>query len=473
MAAANPELGLPEAAELTVLMQEALQVCGYDEASTNWLIAYGLESPYEVKKFKKAELHDLHKMIVRHPPAGVTSSLLKMRNIITYKFWIEECIRTNYDPCRTVFTEDELETYTAIAEEYDEQVELMSSISVDRPEPMKKMGGWTKFKERFTTYLSQVMGAARIPLDYVVRQIEELDPDIPMSPDAFDDHPSYLYSMTLLTGTHFRLDNRTVYQALKRCIVDGEAYTYIKKYNKKENGRDAWLALFKQCEGLSSVTIKKNQAYAQLRDVKFMGVGRKYTLEDYTRAHESAHNDLIECNEEPAESKKVNDYLAGIKDPALDTFKSVIYGDAEKMASFDEASSYMLTSLATKSAAEVKSDRRNVSAVSTGSLPDDFKLEDKYYPKAIFSKMSDEQKAQLAAWGKKKKQGRKSNKPDKRVIKALKRRIKKLERKRAAAASDDESSSSEEEERDNAGQQFGRGVHVDKKKSKKKKKNGD
>lgn len=447
-------------------MNAALERCGFDANSATWLVTYGVQSAEELRRFSDTELTDLHKTIIRNPPPNVSSTIPRMRNVMVFKFWIDECMRTDYDPDPASFSVEELELYARLYHEYQQRVTMVSNVSIDAPEPMRKMAGWPKFKERFLTYLSQVFGMARTQLRYVVRPEEDMSSTL-QEVEAYDSHDDYLFEATVLHGVHFDVDNKTVYQALKRGILDGEAAVYLKRFDKTQNGRGAYFALLDQCEGKSSFTIRKNKAYGTLREVKFNGVGRKYTLEDYTHAHKSAHTELFECGEEPNESKKVNDYLNGISDPSLEPFKGAIYADDSKMESFAETSTYLLNCLATKKAAETKDHRSISAATTTGSgLPAGFKLEDKFYKPEIFNKLSKEQKDQLKVWSAARKQSRKQR----RTVKALKAKVKKLESKRSSGDAD---ISSSEDERDNGGDQFGRQVHNRRSAKKSKKRNDD
>lgn len=454
-------------------MIDAFIVCGFDNNSSTWLVNYGIQDAEELHKFSESELTDLHKMIVRHPPANVTSSIPKIRNVMVFKFWVAECLRTNYTPDPNTFSPLELEKYAKVYQSYTEVSKTMMTATVDTPEPMRKMAGWPKFKERFLTYLTQVLGVSATSLKYVVRD----DPDSSNSaldPDDYDTHDDYLYVATELSGPHYEADNKQVYLILKRCILDGDAALYIKRFDKKQDGRGAFVELKSRCEGESAELIRKNKAYNSIRTLRFNGVGRKYSLEEYTRAHTAAHTDLFECNEEPHETKKVNDYLNGISDPSIEVFKGNIWGNPARMNSFELTSKYLLNCVATKTAVD-GTDRRSVSAMQShgdgaAKLPDDFKLEDKFYKPHIFRLLSKEQKEQLTAWAEKKKKNRGSSstdsrRSDKRKIKALKKKLKKALSRDSESSEDDEDV---EEEKDNAGQQFGRDAHTKKTKKRQK-----
>ena len=59
--------------------------------------------------------------------------------------------------------------------------------------------------------------------------------------------------------------------------------------------------------------------------------------------HQAAHNELLDLDEPVAESKKVSDFLKGIRDPTLVTAKSVVLGDPAKLDDFEECQQYFST----------------------------------------------------------------------------------------------------------------------------------
>jgi hypothetical protein len=62
-----------------------------------------------------------------------------------------------------------------------------------------------------------------------------------------------------------------------------------------------------QAEGRSAIATRKAKAYA------------KFSFDQYVGRHQQAHNELLFLEEPVAEIKKVTDFLAGIRDPKLET----------------------------------------------------------------------------------------------------------------------------------------------------------
>jgi hypothetical protein len=248
---------------------------------------------------------------------------------------------------------------------------------------------------------------------------------------------------------HFDLDNRNLYDEFKPLIVDGPGWGFVKKFDKQKDGRGAVLALKTQAEGTSAKITRKQAVYASIGSSSYQGPRKGFTFSNYVTLHQSAHNELLDLGEPVAESKKVTDFLKGIRDPNLVTAKSIILGDPSKLDDFEECQQYISTivsSLANQAKAE-----RNVSSVQTGggggvgSLVNTIK--GGTYTAEQFRSLTPEEKKRVQRL----REEAKNKKKDKRK--------ERKKRKAAKLKAEKEGSSGEEEETpeasSNAGSQFG------------------
>ncbi len=88
------------------------------------------------------------------------------------------------------------------------------------------------------------MGAAKVPIDYIVRP--ELDKDDKLLLDKNDETRRYQMP---LEGETFKRDKKLVFQILKLACIKSDAWTWIQSFNRTANGRKAWLALVAQYDG--------------------------------------------------------------------------------------------------------------------------------------------------------------------------------------------------------------------------------
>ena len=451
-------------------MDEALQRCGLNAATVQYLIAQGFAAPGDLRLASESDLDNIARTIARTPPRGagnVSIPFIALKNLKGFRFWADERKRTGFDADADSFTADIVTAFTAKCQEYQEQKEAAKDEDASKPDGLKKLVNWALWNESFQNYLRQILSAAKIPLIYLTR--DDKDAPAVLDPANFESHTEYLIEATVLEGRHYEIDNPRFYRELKSFVVNGEGWSYIKKYERSQDGRKAYLALKTQCEGTASKITRKNKAYASIANATYSGSRRQYKFQDFINAHQTAHNEILDCDPTEAvpESKKVADFLKGITDPKLESAVSVVLGDPKMLNDFQMCQQYLSTTVENRATLE-KSKERNVSGVKTSDgktdkkgkgdkLPKGFKLENKWYPPKIFRLLSQEQKDQLKEWNEKK---------GKRSVAALMKQIKdelksELKKKGGDEKHSDDAESSADEA---AGKEFGRGAHKKKQK---------
>lgn len=68
----------------------------------------------------------------------------------------------------------------------------------------------------------------------------------PVNYNSVDD---YLMATTKLEGDHYKIDNAQLYNDIKPLLVDGAGWAFVKRYNRRKDGRGAVMALRKQAKG--------------------------------------------------------------------------------------------------------------------------------------------------------------------------------------------------------------------------------
>ena len=112
----------------------------------------------------------------------------------------------------------------------------------------------------------------------------------------------------------------------------------------------------------------KAKAYAKLGSSQFTGHRRNWTFQHYVQAHQEAHAELDLVGEAVPETKKVQDFLANIKDPTLQMGVTHCFGEPEKLKSFESCQQYLSTlATTTRAYKEAGSAARSVSSASTGA----------------------------------------------------------------------------------------------------------
>ncbi len=204
--------------------------------------------------------------------------------------------------------------------------------------------GWYPFKELVKTKLSTVRNKQLgHRFTYLIREHEtstmtQIRADYPSMDDEIE-------TCVDLDGPLFDADNKWFYAFLKGLVVEGDVYTYIQPFDKKQNGRKAWLALLDHAEGKVASANRVRAAYQKMQTSTYDGKSRRFTFQNYIRIHTECHNHIAESQtgETLTETKKVDDFLRGISDPSLEAAVAALRANDDKMSSFDKARDHLLS----------------------------------------------------------------------------------------------------------------------------------
>jgi hypothetical protein len=106
--------------------------------------------------------------------------------------------------------------------------------------------------------LNATMGAAKVPLAYIVRA------EIDLRAHEFeDDKEERMYQMPL-SRENFKCDNKLVYNMLKSACIKTDVWTWIQDHDKSLNGRKAWLALVGHYDGTGELNKRLERAKEEI-----------------------------------------------------------------------------------------------------------------------------------------------------------------------------------------------------------------
>jgi hypothetical protein len=436
--------------------RSALQRIGINAPTRAAINENGFETIMDLATVQEDDLDRLPKHLEawKDPTAGPNNQVripfVSLKKLKAMRYWVlaQRCIGVD-DPRAQDFTDEVIEE-TLARMQADKDAKLATEdTEISKPEKLADLAKWTKFWELLSTYLGRVKGAALIPLSYLVREHGDVTPEIRNA--DYGSVQERLIATTAHSGTHYELDNRTLYDTFKPLVVDGPGWNFIKKFDKPKDGRRAVFALKTQAEGTSAKITRKNQAYASIASSAYHGPRKGFTFSNYVTLHQAAHNELLDLDEPVAESKKVSDFLKGIRDPTLVTAKSVVLGDAAKLDDFEECQQYFSTIVSNLSN-QAKAERQ-VAFVGTegggggSSLVD--RIKGGTYTDEQFRSLSPEEKKRVQRLRneEKKKKGNKDKRKERRRRKAAR-----LKSEREEASGEDDTTP---EPTSNAGAQFG------------------
>jgi hypothetical protein len=154
------------------------------------------------------------------PNHQVRIPFITLKKLKAMCYWVlaQHCIGMQ-DPCAQDFAQVILDD-TLARMKADKGYKLATEdMDIQKPEKLSDLVKWTKFWDLLSMFLGRVKGAALIPLAYLVHEHEEVTPEIQNA--EFGSIQEWLIATTALNGTHFELDNRTLYDEFKHLVVDG------------------------------------------------------------------------------------------------------------------------------------------------------------------------------------------------------------------------------------------------------------
>ena len=178
--------------------------------------------------------------------------------------------------------------------------------------------------EDLDNHLTRKLGQSRLPLMYVVRDNVAL-------PAAADD-PGYrqpdLTTEMIGRGSHtaaaYQADNITVWGIIRHVTHGGPGWSWVSKYARSSNGRDAYIALKGHYFGEAYASRIRAQADQVLENAFFDGRSRTFTFENYCETLIKAFNDIEDTNETVTEERKMRVFMKGLTDPRCEAVKGTI-----------------------------------------------------------------------------------------------------------------------------------------------------
>ena len=449
------------AAAARTAFANALNRIGINAATRAAIVDNGFQSILDLVTVQDEDLDKLPKHLdawrdpTAPPNAQVRIPFVSLTKLKTMRYWVlaQRCIGVVVSA--NDFTEDVIQEVLTRMKADKDYKKATEDTDITKPAKLTDLVKWIKFWDLFTTYLGRVKGAALTPLTYLIRDHEAVTADL-LAAD-YASTQERLIATTALSGAHFELDNRTLYDEFKPLVVDGPGWSFIKRFDKKKDGRGAVLALKSQAEGTSAKLTRKQTAYASIASSTYLGPRKGFTFASYVTLHQSAHNELLDLDEPVSESKKVTDFLKGIRDPTLNTGKSIVLGDPAKLGNFEECQQYLST-IVQNMAAQSKAER-HVSLVATegsggrgGSLVD--RIKGGTYSDEQYRSLSEHDKKRVQKF----REEAKKKKRDKRTGRKEKRKLAKAKSDRDEASiggEDDATEPTTTSTSSNAGSQFG------------------
>lgn len=334
MAAVYPALAT---AQQLVLFREALGHTGCDPDAQDALNRHGFNSMFNLLIYSKEQIKRLCTVLREHPVNPLNISLEQEQFLTAMRFWVKTHVCTNrtIDPQLITCDVAVSEAIKMVNQAEEATTEKESDIKL--PEKFKLTTKWIVFEESVDTYLNRLKGQGRVPLNYVIRTIEDPKPGA-----VFTTEQELMIATAPLEGDQFDIDNERVFGIIKQLTHEGLAWAYItENLNCTKDGRNIWLALRAHYEGESFLNKQQEEAYKVIDSLHYKGERTTFMFEHFTGLLTRSYNDL-QCFGEPVlESKEVWDLLAKISNPKLDSAKQAIWINVDYKNDFSMAINFL------------------------------------------------------------------------------------------------------------------------------------
>ena len=418
-----------------VLFRAALQRLSFtNDAATYIVDTQGFDAVDDYKILTDAEADNICKITRRpggvdandDPNQGFTVSLKAQNNLkrMCYYFRYRE---------RTMRPINIATVTPVVINQYIEHARVEEDHTDPKSPDLTIKGNWTRTIDVIDDYLRECLGTTKIPLAYIVRE-NVIPPDHNDDPEGnYTNYTEELIARAphYVPGTQnfceaYKTDNALVYNKLATLFREKDCWTYMQQATRRRDGRAAYLGLKNHYLGPNNVDNLANTAERQLKASSYTGEGRRWNFEKYVKVHVDQHQiltDLVRHGYAGIDQRsKVRHLLDGIKTKELDTVKTRILSDANLRGDFDACVTLFQDFLKQN---QTEPRQSNIPAIGRGpggprsesnaeyqKLEPDMSVEDRYYTRDEYMKLSRAKKKALSLKRKKRghKPGEKSSK---------------------------------------------------------------
>ena len=299
------------------------------------------------------------------PDKGVKIGYLQEKSLRQLRFYVFHCDRIQ----RSFDTNT---SFGALKVFWNQRFDLekegtKADSSKEEIKPLKKDSDVRKALEDLDNLLMNRMGAGGSPLAYVTREKVDMPEAVPGETDPGMGKPSLeeeLIRRTKHSGSHWETDNHSVWNIIRTLTHGGPAWNWVSTYQKKRNGREAYIALKGHYLGVSFVAKTISDATTDLKNIFYTGKSRNFDFETFCGKLNKAFTDLSDNGQVYTEQMKVQMLLTATQDPLLEHAKLKVLGDNELLHDYSGTISYL--KIALNSCSNHLKSSRNISVLNRG-----------------------------------------------------------------------------------------------------------
>ena len=261
-----------------------------------------------------------------------------VEDIVALGTWVKDMHRRNRTP-------QSVDWDVQMKEEYKQQNLIRQQskdleLKLPKPCPATNTAEWRPWKRETENYIASTTGVDGISLDYIIR--EDV---LPEGYVFLSDAERRKYEL-VLEGPEFIVDNKKTWKVIKKLVSGTNAWPWIERFDKAEDGRGAWKGLCAFYDGPGEVEKLEAIARRDLTELKYLGQEQVFSFEKFTTKLQGCFNILEK--EFNLESLKVRAMFDRIhtSHPVLLATIAVIKNKAENKNNFRNAANELSEAIA-------------------------------------------------------------------------------------------------------------------------------
>ena len=318
---------------------EVLTICGITTAANcaTFITFEGLDSLEAFASMNgDSDVTEMAKRMSSRPYPATGREILgtmQIKRLQALVYWVKDHDRRGLQAVSEMWTQEVM--FAAMARK--ESDHNLDKVDVDIIDPSKCQtdAGWYNWQIGFVNKLSAILGAAKVPIDYIVRP--EWDDHDEM---FLDDDEVRCFQMPL-EGQNFKRDNKLVFQILKSACIKFDSWTWIQSCNRTADDRKAWLALVAHYDGTGELNKQVEKAKEEISRLHYKDE-KVFPFEKFvTKLKENFHVLSKDKSEAQTEKQMVDKMFLGIRstDTRIVSAKVNVYQNYR--LSFDKAVEFM------------------------------------------------------------------------------------------------------------------------------------
>ena len=314
---------------------------------------------------------------------------------------------------------------------------------------VSKSFGIIKAMDMIPGHLRERLGVNKVALSYIIRKDVAVPALQAQENNSITgaDYPSLMDELIARAphqGGAYTEDNAKVFQIIQDMVAGTTFESSIKAHQRGRNGRGAYLSLCQHNMGSSKWDKILEDAETYVMKREWNGRNHRFSLRAHISRHREAHNEMTRAAQHvdyelPNDHTRVGRLIKSItsKEPAIVSAITHIQGSDTQRDDFELAAEFLLLMAPAQTNANQShriSSVKNDKSKGKGKTGKDTGVELRYYTKREYSKLSHDERKELAELRRANNSNdSKNNASTKKTISALEQQVKDLEERLVAA----------------------------------------